>query len=516
MCNSRKSASFRRNISLLGAIGVLLLTPVLVSFSACSRNYQQASFLPVAAAQNPAPANGTRNRLANVPQQSYADLVQQVSPAVVTIRSARRVRAPQQYPFMDDPFFRQFFGGRAPQGRGQNRGGDFQLERALGSGVVVRGDGYILTNHHVVDGASEITVELTDRRTMSAKLVGSDAPSDLAVLRINASNLPTLPLGDSDRARVGDVVLAIGNPLGLGQTVTQGIISAKERTTGLSNGSFEDFLQTDAAINQGNSGGALVNTAGELIGINSQILSPSGGNIGIGFAIPSNMARNVMNQLVASGKVRRGQIGIGIQPITSDLAASMNLPNLNGVLVNSVRPGSPADKAGLKQGDVITAINGTPVSDSNTLRNMVASTPPGGTLNFTVLRNGHQQNISVRTEEYTGKLAGDTTDQSGDSSPTGSARGEKLGLSVEPITPDVVSQLNLKPGTQGVMVTEVDPVGPAAEAGIQTGDVIQEVNRRPVRSAGDIRSAAGSAGSRPVLLLINRDGQSIFVTVRPK
>jgi len=258
---------------------------------------------------------------------SYADVVDRVAPAVVTIRSSRRVHAPQQFPFMNDPFFRRFFGGRLPQGGGG------ATERALGSGVIVRQDGYILTNHHVVDGAEEIKVDMNNHQTYAAKIVGSDAPSDLAVLRIDANSLPLLHPGNSDQARVGDVVLAVGNPLGIGETVTAGIISAKGRATGLSDGSFQDFIQTDAPINQGNSGGALVNTRGELIGINSQILSPNGGgNIGIGFAIPSNMASTVMNQLIDKGKVRRGMLGVGIQQVTSDVAASLGLKQPHGVL----------------------------------------------------------------------------------------------------------------------------------------------------------------------------------------
>jgi Do/DeqQ family serine protease len=291
-------------------------------------------------------------------QTSYADVVDRDAPAVVTVRSERRVRVPEQFPFMGMPFLGEV------QPQPQDR-----IEHGLGSGVIVSADGYILTNDHVIDGAEDIRVELTDNRTLPAKVVGSDTPSDLAVLKIDASHLPVLPLGNSDQVRVGDVVLAIGNPLGVGQTVTMGIISAKGRQTGLSDGSFEDFLQTDAPINQGNSGGALVNTSGELIGINSQIISPSGGNIGIGFAVPANMAKSVMAQLTNSGTVRRGMLGVTVQPVTSDLASSLGLSDVRGALISSVQHGGPADRAGVQRGDVILALNGSPVADSNALRN---------------------------------------------------------------------------------------------------------------------------------------------------
>src|SRR5256714_12050051 len=328
---------------------VLILFAFASLMSGCRR---QGGTFPL-----PQPATGNGASV-NVEHNSYADVVSKVAPAVVTIRAERRVRAPQQHPFFEDPFFQDFFGGRAPQT--QQPPQRELRQQALGSGVVISPDGYIVTNHHVVDGAQEITVELTDRRSCPAKVVGTDPPSDLAVLKIDAKDLPVLTLGDSDTVRVGDIVLAIGNPLGIGQSVTSGIISAKGRRTGLSDGSFEDFLQTDAAINRGNSGGALVNLNGELIGINSQILSggAGGGHIGIAFSIPSNMAKSVMEQLLKDGKVHRGMLGIGIQNLTDELAERFNAKDKSGVLVNSVRSGSAADKAGIKRDDIITAING--------------------------------------------------------------------------------------------------------------------------------------------------------------
>jgi Do/DeqQ family serine protease len=315
---------------------------------------------------------------------------------VVTIHSSMRVRQPQQFPFMDDPFFRRFFGERTQQAPPVE-----QTRQALGSGVIVSKDGYIVTNHHVIDGAEQISVDLNDGRSMEAKVIGSDPPSDLAVLKVNANNLPTLTLGDSDRARIGDVVLAIGNPLGVGQTVTMGIISAKGRQTGLSNGSFEDFLQTDAPINQGNSGGALVSTNSELIGINSQILSPSGGSIGLGFAIPSNMARTVMEQLINNGKVRRGQLGIIVLKIPSEEASKLGVTQGPGVVVYQVQSGSAADRAGLKQGDVITALNGTTITDPNTFRNMIAGNAPGTEVTLTMKRDGSERQVRATLGEFT-------------------------------------------------------------------------------------------------------------------
>jgi Do/DeqQ family serine protease len=422
---------------------------------------------------------------------------------------SRRVQQPQVSPFGDDDLFRQF---RGPQQQPQPR-----LERGLGSGVIVSADGTILTNAHVIDGAEKITVLLNDNKTFDAKLVGADKPSDLAVLKIEAQNMPFLNLGNSDTVRIGDIVLAIGNPLGIGQTVTAGIISAKGRRTGLSDGSFEDFLQTDAPINRGNSGGALVNLSGELIGINSQILAggPSGGNIGIGFSIPSNMAKSVMEQLLKDGRVRRGMLGIGIQNITEDTAQALGLKDTSGVLVSDVKKGSAAEKAGIKRTDVITAINGEKIEDSNVLRNKVAGTLPGTEIKVTVLRDGNSQDISVTLDEF--EINGDRNgdEDQPDGSPEKQSDTGKLGLTLQPLTPQVARQFGIDDSVEGMVVTAVDPVGAAGEAGIARGDIILEINRKTVNSTESVESALKSAEGKPVLLLISRRGQTIYLTVRP-
>ncbi|MCD9187493.1 MAG: DegQ family serine endoprotease [Pyrinomonadaceae bacterium] len=487
---------------------VLLILGSLAVFSGCKSNLltgEQTTIQPPPPAPSaPIVVDGVRT--------SYADVVEKTSPAVVRIESQIKTQAQQQQlPFNDDDFFRQFQTPRQNQRP--------QVERGLGSGVIVSADGTILTNNHVVEGADKITVFMSDNKTFEAKLVGSDKPSDLAVLKLEGQqNLPFLNLGNSDNVRIGDIVLAIGNPLGIGQTVTQGIISAKGRRTGLSDGSYEDFLQTDAAINRGNSGGALVNLQGELIGINSQILSPSGGNIGIGFSIPSNMAKSVMDQLIEHGKVRRGFLGVNIQNITEATAKALDLKEAKGVLVSNVKAGGSADKAGVKRGDIIIAINGDKIDDGNTLRNKVAGTLPGNPIKLTVVRNGAEQELTATLDEFQSEndkasnngSEGERGNES-ENKPTG-----KLGLSLQPVTPQVAKQLNLDSDGEGLVVVDVDPNGASAEAGIMRGDVILEINKKTVATLDDAQKAIELSEGKPVLLLVNRKNQVIYVPVSPK
>jgi serine protease Do len=399
-------------------------------------------------------------------RDSYADIVKVVAPSVVEIHvEGKATAAPAQFQFPNDDFFRRFFGNPGDQFNGPVQPRTYR-QRALGSGVIVSSDGYILTNNHVVDGADTVRVKLTDGRTLPATIVGTDKPSDLALVKVSATGLPAIAIGNSDAVQVGDVVLAIGDPLGVGETVTMGIISAKGRSTGTGSGSYEDFLQTDAPINHGNSGGALVDMHGELIGINSQILSNSDGNIGIGFSIPSNMAKNVMEQLRTSGKVTRSQLGVVVQPVTSDMAESLGLKEVSGAIISSVNVGSAADHAGLKRGDVIESFDGRSVHDTNTLRNEVAETKPGSTVNLAIVRDGAERHVNVTLMAVSGSARpanGGGADSDGKAS---------LGVQVAPLTQEMISRLRLPETAHGVVIEQVDPNGRAADAGLQPGDVI--------------------------------------------
>ncbi len=461
----------------------------------------------------------------------FAPVAKAVTPAVVTVQISSRTR-PQQFPFSGDPFgldpFREFFFRRglpddddqpsprqqAP-GRRQSPENRGRLQPSgLGSGVIVSPDGYILTNNHVVDGAEKVEVILPDRRSFTAKIIGADPPSDIAVLKIDGSGFPTIPLGDSNKVEVGDVALAIGNPLGVGQTVTMGIISAKGRSTSgnSGSGSYEDFLQTDAAINRGNSGGALVNLRGELIGIPSQILSQTGGSIGIGFAIPTAMARTVMDQLIKGGKVRRGKLGVTIGDLTPDLAAQFNFKGTQGALVQDVEAGQSAERAGVRAGDIITEFQGQRVEDSARLRNLVAQTPPGSTVKFKVWRDGAEREFQATLAEMDLRAIG-ATGSRGESGPTESALS---GVRVENLTPEMARRLNLPPSSRGVVITEVDPDSGAADAGLQRGDLIEEVNRQPVANASEFDAALRKAGKQSVLLRVRRAEGPRFVVVKPR
>lgn len=487
----------------------ILIFSIIAAGSACSTGLfggAEIAETPAGPAEPPAPVvvDGVRT--------SYADVVEKTAPAVVRIeaevRNRPQPRSPQS-PLED--FFRQFPG---PGGGGQQP----RVERGMGSGVIVSADGTILTNAHVVDGAETIGILTNDNRSFDAKLVGIDKPSDLAVLKIEAQNMPFLTLGNSDSVRIGDIALAIGNPLGIGQTVTAGIISAKGRRTGLSDGSFEDFLQTDAPINRGNSGGALVSLNGELIGINSQILSPdrSGGNIGIGFSIPSNMAKSVMEQLLANGRVRRGMLGVNIQDINGDTARALGLPDTSGVLVSNVRSGSAAEKAGIKRGDIITSVNGDKIDDGNALRNKIAGTLPGTEVKLTVLRDGSPHELTATLDEFDTEAASTGSEPDSRGGLDQPAPEGKLGLTLQPMTPALARQFGTGDETEGLVITGVDPGGAASEAGIRRGDIILEVDRQAVSNPEQVETALQNAGDRPVLLLISRGGNTAYVPVRPR
>ena len=361
----------------------------------------------------------------------------------------------------------------------------------------------------MISGADEIKVSLGDKREFKGRVIGADAKTDVAVVKIDGKDLPVLTLGDSSKIQVGEFALAVGNPFGVGQTVTMGIISATGRG-GLGIEDYEDFLQTDAAINPGNSGGALVNVHAELVGLNTAIITGGGGgNQGVGFAIPINMARTVMDEILKHGKVIRGSMGVLIQPVTPALAKSFGLTGEpRGALVANVRPNSPAERARIKQGDIILDLNGAPISDGRDLSLKVSMMAPGTPVKVTVFRDGHEREISLTLAELP------ANPQSG--APSGTAAGPKLGISVDQLTPQVAKQLGLPAQITGVVVIDVDPASPAQEAGLRRGDVIQEVDKKPVTSVDQFRNTVSQAGSQPVLLLIDRGGDHLFVVVQPK
>lgn len=419
---------------------------------------------------------------------SLAPMLEKTIPSVVNIFTSTRV-AVKQSPLLSDPFFRHFF--NLPEQQPQER-----TEQSLGSGVVIDGKrGYIITNQHVIDKADEIAVNLHDGRTLKAILVGADPETDIAVLKVENGELASLPMSDSDKLQVGDFVVAIGNPFGLGQTVTSGIISALGRS-GLGIEGYEDFIQTDASINPGNSGGALVNLRGELVGINTAILSKSGGNVGIGFAIPINMVRDIMQQLIEHGEVRRGSMGAAAQDLTPELAAAFGLDRHQGAVVTEVSKGTPADKAGLNAGDVITHINGRPVKDASDVRTRIGLLRIGEKVEMRVLRNGKPVVLHALIEEP------DVV----------TMKGEKIHPRLAGALLANVSGETERGRVEGVIVAYVAPGSAAMRAGLRKGDLLSQANRQEVRTLDDVREAA--KGKSSLLLNIQRQSGALYLILK--
>ena len=431
--------------------------------------------------------------------QAMSEVAEAVKPSVVNVSSTKTVMSSEMSsPFSNDPFFKRFFGNeffKKNKERKHNQSG-------LGSGVIVDKNGYILTNNHVIQGADEINVKLADKREFKGKVIGTDQKTDIAVIKVDAHDLPAIPLGDSDALKVGETVLAVGNPFGLNQTVTSGIVSATGRANvGISD--YEDFIQTDAAINPGNSGGALVNIRGQLIGINTAIMSTTGGYQGIGFAIPSNMVKTVMESLIKNGKVVRGWLGVSIQTLTPELASQFNLKTDEGILVADVMEDGPAEKAGLQRGDVITEFDGKKVKDITTLRNMVADTVPDKEVTIRLIRDGKPVTVQVKIAEMpaeTQKLSKAFANQ-------------LKGVTVENMTPSLKKDLNISKRISGVVVTDISEDSPAAGV-LRTDDVIMEINKKNIRNINDYEAVVSKIKSgENILFLVYRHNTTLYLTV---
>jgi len=433
-----------------------------------------------------------------VQMPDWVKIGRELKPAVVNVSAKRsetampEMQGPsgEETPF--DRYFKDFFGSRPKR-----------HERSMGSGFIINPNGYIVTNNHVVDGATQVQVKLSDGRELPAKVVGRDSKTDIALLKVEASGLTVIPLGDSSASQVGEPVMAIGNPFGLDQTVTTGIVSATGRAIG--SGPYDDFIQTDASINPGNSGGPLINARGQAIGINTAIFSQSGGSVGIGFAIPTSLAKSIVTQLADSGKVTRGWLGVGIQPVTPDIAKSFGRTETTGALVSSVSEGSPAEKAGLKAGDIITEYDGRKVERVSDLPRAVAGTPVGHDVRLGVVRDGMPMTLTAKVAALDPK------------EPREADRGERakptLGLAVQPLTPALAQQLGVK-ATQGLVVQNVVDGSPAADAGFERGDVIVEVDKKPVKSVADLKDSVEKHGKgKPMLFRVHRQDASLFLTV---
>lgn len=435
--------------------------------------------------------------------KAFSEIANAVSPVVVNISTTKIVRRDSS-PFFDDPFF-NFFDSFHDFGFPKK-----WKEQSLGSGVIVSSDGYIITNNHVIEQAEEIKVTLYDKTSFKGKIVGADPKTDVALIKISATDLPAAVWADSDKLQVGEFVLAIGNPFGLSHTVTMGIVSAVGRVSvGITD--YEDFIQTDAAINPGNSGGPLVNIKGEIIGINTAIFSKSGGYQGIGFAVPSNLVRSVMDQLIKYGKVTRGWLGVSIQRLTPELAQKFNLKDLRGALVGDVVKGSPAEKAGLLRGDIILEFNGRRVSDADSLRNIVAQSKAGTEVKIKILRQGKEHDLTATIAEFPKETGEEMAEL-----PKEDRQQEALaGLEVIELTRDIAQQLGLSRAEKGVVVVKVESGSPAEEAGIKRGDVIQEIDNKKIANLNEFNKAAADIKSGDaVLLFINRGGQRFYTVIR--
>jgi serine protease Do len=439
--------------------------------------------------------------------ESFADLAEKLLPAVVNIASTQQVTDSLTGDPQLDEFFKEFFDRNRPEGP--------RRETSLGSGFVIDPDGFIVTNNHVIQDADEVTVRLQDGTELTAEVLGTDDKTDLALLRVDSpSPLPFVSWGDSDAIRIGDWVIAIGNPFGLGGSVTAGIVSARQRD--INAGPYDDFIQTDAAINRGNSGGPMFDMEGNVIGINTAIFSPSGGSIGIGFAIPSNQARAVVDQLREFGFTRRGWIGVRIQSVDAELAEGRGLDRPTGALVANVTPGGPAEAAGIVAGDVILEFNGRTVPDMRQLPKIVAETPIGKDVEVVVWRDRERQTVTLEVGELDeGKIA--AAEEPASVTPPEQGRVELIGLSVASLTPEIRQAFDIGEEVTGVVVTEVDGDSPAAEKGLQPGDIIIDVDQKPVSSPGDVDSRVQEArdnGHRVVTLLIERRGDARWVALR--
>ncbi|NKE70094.1 DegQ family serine endoprotease [Candidatus Manganitrophus noduliformans] len=446
---------------------------------------------------------GAPLQVAVPPDDLFIDIAKRVTPAVVNISTTRVVKGREDDDPFNDPFFRRFFGDRPFERQGPPRQ---RRSQGLGSGVIVDPSGIIITNNHVVANADEVEVLLGDKREFKGKVIGSDPKSDLAIVKIDAENLPTVPWGDSDQLQVGEYVLAIGNPFGLNQTVTMGIVSAVGRANvGIAD--YEDFIQTDAAINPGNSGGALVNRRGELVGINTAIFSRTGGYMGIGFAVPSEMAKSIKESLVRTGKVTRGWLGVSIQEVTPQLAKEFGLKESKGALVSDVLPDSPAEAAGIERGDIVLGIDGKEVENTAQLRKWVAGAPVGEKIRLTLFRDKKEKEIELSLGEQPQEVA---QAGGGEEAETSALKGAQ----VRNLTPEAAREMNLPKGLQGVVISRVEAGSLAEEAGLRAGDVILEVNRTAVRNTREYEKAlSGLKKEQSALLLVHRGGNTLFVTL---